>query len=171
MKAALLVVDMQRALCEGEEEAYGVAGLIERVNGLLAKARTAGAPVVFVQHEEQGGPLQYGSEAWTLDSRLSVRADDARVRKTRPDAFEATSLREVLGDAQRLVICGQQTDCCIDATVRGAAALGYQVALASDAHSTVDSGGATATQIIAAHNAALATAGAEVRPAAEISLA
>jgi nicotinamidase-related amidase len=53
------------------------------------------------------------------------------VRKTRPDAFEDTSLHDELQGVQRLVICGQQSDCCIDATVHGALARGYEVVLAA----------------------------------------
>ena len=53
------------------------------------------------------------------------------MRKTRPDAFEDTSLHDELQGVQRLVICGPQSDCCIDATVRGALARGYDVVLAA----------------------------------------
>ena len=52
----------------------------------------------------------------------------------------------------RLVICGLQTDYCVNATVRQAHALGYDVVLAADAHSTVDNGSMAAEQIIANHN-------------------
>ena len=147
-----------------------VDAVLGRVNALIGKARAAGARVVFVQHEEQGGPLRFGSEAWKLDARLAVAEGDARVRKTRPDAFEDTSLQDELQGVQRLVICGQQSDCCIDATVRGALARGYEVVLASDAHSTVDSGGTSAAQIIEQRNAALAEAGAQVRVAQAIAV-
>lgn len=131
----------------------------------------AGAPVVFVQHEEPGGPLARGSEAWQLDGRLAVSEGDVRVRKTRPDAFLDTPLREALQGVTRLVICGQQSDCCIDATVRGALALSYEVVLAADAHSTVNSGAIPAAQLIAQRNAALAEQGAVVKPAADVSFA
>ena len=44
---------------------------------------------------------------------------------------------------------------CLDATCRQAHALGYEVILVKDAHSTFDSGDLTASQIIAQTNAAL----------------
>jgi len=53
----------------------------------------------------------------------------------------------------KLVSCGLQSDCCVDATVRGALARGYDVVLVGDAHTTMDSGGLSAEQIIADHNA------------------
>ncbi|WP_395403326.1 hypothetical protein ACHMW6_32440 [Pseudoduganella sp. UC29_106] len=40
MSAALVVVDMQRGLCEGEEEAFEVENVIGRVNALIGKARS-----------------------------------------------------------------------------------------------------------------------------------
>jgi nicotinamidase-related amidase len=45
-----------------------------------------------------------------------------------------------------------QTDYCVNATVRQAHTLGYEVVLAADAHTTVDNGSLAAEQIIANHN-------------------
>jgi hypothetical protein len=39
MNKALLVIDMQRGLCSGEEEAFEVERLIECVNMLIGRAR------------------------------------------------------------------------------------------------------------------------------------
>jgi nicotinamidase-related amidase len=37
MKTALLVIDVQHALCSGEEEAFDSRGVIGRINHLLSK--------------------------------------------------------------------------------------------------------------------------------------
>jgi nicotinamidase-related amidase len=175
MKTALLVVDVQQALCTGEEAAFDIDRVIERINALVAKARSAGAPVVWIQHDEEGGPLQFDSVGWQLAQGLRVDArEDLRVRKTSPDSFNGTGLQQLLNErgVTKLVVCGLQTDCCVNATVRGAAGLGYQVVLAADAHSTVDNG--AAAQVIADHNKALATslgASIAVTPASEVRIA
>lgn len=174
MKTALLIIDMQRALCSGEEAAFEVDTLIEKVNTLVRRARAAGAPVILVQHEEDEGPFLFGTETWELADGLLVAPEDVRVRKTTPNSFHRTDLHQLLRDRgiTGLVVCGQQTECCIDTTVRQALPLGYDVTLAADAHSTID-GIIPAEQIIAHHNRTLSGMGGfgprmEVRPAAEI---
>jgi nicotinamidase-related amidase len=157
MKQALLIIDVQQALCSGPEAAFDIEGVVERINALAAQARAAGVPVVLVQHQETEGSLQFNSAGWRLYERLDARPDDLRVRKTAPDSFERTSLREMLQQKQvdQLVVGGLQTDCCVDATVRRSVALGYPVVLVSDAHSTIDQGGRSAAQVVAEHNEAL----------------
>jgi nicotinamidase-related amidase len=83
--------------------------------------------------------------------------EDLRVRKTTPDSFNLTELHALLQarGITHLVICGLQSDFCVDSTVRRALALGYEVILAADAHSTVDNGVLSAAQIIAHHNTTL----------------
>jgi nicotinamidase-related amidase len=45
------------------------------------------------------------------------------------------------------VVCGYASECCVDSTVRRAAALGYAVTLAADAHTTHDLPHATGAQV------------------------
>ncbi|WP_053146801.1 cysteine hydrolase family protein [Pseudomonas sp. P97.38] len=154
MSTALLIIDVQNGLCSGEEECFDIQRVIRTINDLSAKARAAGWPVILVQHEELEGSLTHGCDAWQLADGLLTDADDLRVRKTTPDAFYQTDLLSLLQarSIDRLVVCGLQTDYCVNATVRQAHALGYDLVLAADAHSTVDNGSMTAEQIIANHN-------------------
>jgi nicotinamidase-related amidase len=156
MTTALLVIDVQLALCSGEYECFDIKRVIENINGLSAKARAAGIPVILVQHEDD--LLKHGSEGWQLAEGLKSSPQDLRVRKTTPDSFYQTNLQKLLPkeDFERLIICGLQTDYCVNATVRQAHELGYDVVLAADAHSTVDNGNLTAEDIIAEHNKDLA---------------
>jgi nicotinamidase-related amidase len=158
MRSALLIIDIQHALCTGEEAAFDIDRVVARINAVSAKARAAAAPVILIQHESPRGPLQAGSKGWELYGALAVEASDIRLGKTATDAFHKTSLVDelrVLG-ATELVVCGLQSEFCIDSTVRGALAHGYPVTLIADAHSTVDNGVLTAAQISAHHNATLA---------------
>jgi len=177
MKTALLIIDVQKALCTGQWSAHGMDEVIGRINALAGKARAAGAPVVLIQHEESDGPLQADTEGWELDDRLAVQPGDIRLRKTACDSFHRTQLQPLLEShgVDALVVCGLQSEFCVDSTVRGALARGYPVVLAADAHSTMDNGVLTAAQITAHHNATLANLGSfgprvAVTPAAEVRI-
>ena len=175
MTTALLIIDVQQALCAGEYECFQISRVITTINDLSARARKAGVPVVFIQHEEKGSPFVHEAAGWQLAEGLETSPKDARVRKTTPDSFYQTNLQKLLpiDDFERLVICGLQTDYCVNATVRQALKLGYDVVLAADAHSTVDNGNLSAEDIIAEHNKDLAhltgsVARIDVVPAAKV---
>lgn len=158
MPTALLIIDVQQALCSGEHTTFDAAGTIARINQVSAQARSAGALVVLIQHETATGPFAQGSPGWALAQGLTVQPTDVRVRKTTPDSFQGTQLSALLQrhGVDRLVVCGMQSDFCVDTTTRRALALGYPVVLVSDGHTTVDNAVLSAAQISAHHNATLA---------------
>ncbi|MGE0313260.1 MAG: isochorismatase family protein [Lautropia sp.] len=159
MSDAVLVIDVQQGLCEGEGVAWDCDGTIARINALTARARVAGVPVVFVQHESAAGDLAYGSRGWRLAEGLQVEAGDLRVRKTTPDAFLRTDLQALLDarGVRRVAVCGMHSEFCIDSTTRGALARGYAVDLVSDAHTSAGNAALAPQQVIAHHNATLAS--------------
>jgi nicotinamidase-related amidase len=159
-KSALLIIDVQKALCSGDEAAFDIDAVVDRINQVAAKARAAGAPVIFIQHEDDGS-LPFGTEGWQLYERLVTRPEDIRVRKTASDSFHRTDLHALLQSQNvgTLVVCGLQSEFCVDTTVRRALALGYTVVLVADAHSTVANGILSAAQISAHHNHTLANIG------------
>lgn len=176
MSTALLIIDVQRALCTGEYECFDIQRVIDTINDLSTKARAADIPVILIQHEEEGD-LHYGGEGWQLADGLKTSPQDLRLRKTTRDSFYQTHLHEQLQelDADRLIICGLQTDYCVNATVREALSRGYDVVLVADAHSTVDNGPMSAEDIIAEHNKDLAhltgsVARIDVMPSSEIKV-
>ncbi len=158
MKQALLVIDVQAALCSGPWAAFEAGAMIERINSVTARAREAGVPVVLIQHEADDDTLAHASPGWQLAPGLVSAASDERLRKTASDSFHNTDLQSLLGRLQAdcLVVCGLQTDFCVDTTVRRALGLGYPVTLVSDGHSTTDNAVLPAAQIIAHHNVTLA---------------
>lgn len=157
MKPAVLVIDMQQGLCEGEGAAFDCAGTIARINDVTRKARQAGVPVLFIQHESRDGYLEHGTAAWQIASGVDVSGSDLRVRKTTPDAFLRTNLEAVLRSAhvERIVLCGMHSEFCVDTTARRALALGFPVTLVSDAHTSAGNAAISAQQVIAHHNATL----------------
>lgn len=159
MTSALIVIDVQRALFETTPAPADADAVLARINTLTDRARACGAPVIYVQHEAPGSPMDYGLPAWQLDARLQPAEGDIRVRKTTPDSFLRTDLADVLAEAgvTRLVVCGYASEFCVDTTVRRAAALGFPVTLAADAHTTQDKPHAPGAQIRAHHNATLSS--------------
>jgi nicotinamidase-related amidase len=157
MHTAVLVIDVQQGLCEGDGAAHDCTGTIVRINTVTHQARAAGVPVIFIQHESNAGYLEHGSPDWQLASGLLVQPEDRKVRKTTPDAFLRTELQDVLQTlgVKDLVICGMHSEFCVDTTVRKAMALGYPVVLVSDAHTSAGNAAITAQQVIAHHNATL----------------
>lgn len=156
MKPALIIIDAQQGLCEGEGAAFDAARILGRINRLARAARAAGAPVIWVQHEDARG-LKPGTHAWQLAEALDVQPTDVRLRKTTPDAFHRTELDALLRarGVDTLIIAGMHTEYCIDTTCRRALALGWPVRLAEDAHTSAGNVVLTPQQVIAYHNATL----------------
>ena len=156
---ALLAIDAQQALTRGRYATWEAGAVVARIRALAERARAVGAPVIFVQHEsaEPGDLLERGSEGWQLDADLQAQAQDWRVAKRSSDAFHQTDLASRLRAAgvRRLVVCGMQSEFCVDSTVRQALVQGFDVLLVQDAHTTLDSEALSAAQIRAHENATL----------------
>jgi len=174
---ALLVVDMQRSMFELTPAVADGPTLIATLEGLIARARAAGAPVLYVRNcGGPGDPDAPGTTGWELSPALPRLSAEPIVDKKQPDAFEGTNLRTLLQSRgiRRLVVAGLQSEFCIAATCRGAHARGYTVTLVEDAHGTDDTpdGGPTAREITARENAALLADGAvELVAAARVNFA
>jgi nicotinamidase-related amidase len=137
-KAALLVIDMQIALVEG---AWRADEVLTAIADLQRRAREAGAPVVFLQHNHaRYEPMMKGAPTWAIHPRVAPRDCDLVVEKTASDGFLDTVLQSELDrrGVSRLVITGGQTEFCVDATCRAALSRGFEVALVADAHTTGD---------------------------------
>jgi len=155
---ALLVIDVQAGIYERHPPFEGWPLVLEQIRGLVNRARTAFAPVIYVQHDgDEGHRLESGTAGWELHPALERAAASAVVRKTASDAFFQTTLLDELQKRgiKSLVIAGCMTQFCIDSTCRRAISLGFDVALAEDAHATADSGLLSAAQIISHHNRTL----------------
>ena len=171
---ALLVIDMQVGIVASGHQ---TDELVTRLVELVAEARAAETPVIFVQHEELDWPsMRHGGSDWQIHPALTPDAGELVVHKRVPDAFQDTPLREALAShgVRHLVVTGMQTDICVNATCRRAVSAGFDVTLVADGHSTEDSESLSAAQIIANHNRDLAQIAQldhaiTVRPRAEIT--
>ena len=152
---ALLIIDVQVGLMAS---AYKENEILDHINTLIAKARAAGTPVIYVQHDESGEQgLVVGTPAWQIHPAIAPQEGDLIVHKRVSDSFFETSLQQELEarGIKHIVVVGGQTDYCVDTTVRRATTVGYNVTLVGDAHTTEDNGVLTAEQIIAHHNRTL----------------
>ena len=132
---SLLIIDVQVGVVGA---AYQRETVIANIQTLLAAARAAGTPVIWVAHSEEQMPI--GSAAWQYVPELVRLESEPLVHKLYGDSFEATDLETALAAAKvgHLVVVGAQTDACIRSTIHGAFTRGYDVTLVSDAHTTED---------------------------------
>lgn len=181
---ALVIIDVQVAIMDGPAPGYPPIhardDVLARIDHLLQKARGAGVPVVFVQHEHPTfAPMTAGAPGWQIHPAVAPATGEVIIRKLAADAFYGTALRSELDNrgVTHLVVAGCETDLCIDTTARRALSLDFDVTLAADAHSTtsgMENGPLTPAEIIAHHNATLAnlphpTREIVVVPTAEVS--
>lgn len=130
-QSALLIVDVQVGVVA---EAGDVSRQIDQIALAVRKARDAGVPVIWVQHDED--ELPKGSAEWQWVPALVPRPEDVRVYKNFNSSFEKTTLESELAarGVSHIVLCGAVTSWCIRATAYGALERGYDLSLIGDAH-------------------------------------
>ncbi len=168
---ALMVIDVQQGLFD--EGAFEPERLVTQVKTLIDHARANDVPVIYVQHNEDpqwGGSLVGGQPGHAIHASIAPQSGDAIIQKWNPSAFMDTNLQTILEEKgiKRLILSGMQTEMCVDSTCRDAYGRGYNVTIASDAHSTMNNGVLTADQIINHTNATLRMF-AKIKPTEEIT--
>src|SRR5262245_47277643 len=150
----LLVIDMQEGLLRGDPK-HDLAGVVERINRLAERVRQRGGSVFFVQHDgPPGDAFEPSTPGWQLLRSIKVESSDRIVSKSLNDAFFKTFLHTDLTELrpERLLVTGWATDLCVDASVRSAAALGYQVVVVADCHTVSDRPHLDAKAVIEHHH-------------------
>jgi len=159
MRPALLLIDVQANMFDPAHSVESASLLLQRITGLLAKARREGAPIVFVRNcGNSGDPDARGTSGWELQPPLRAEVGEIVLDKTTCDTFSSTHLQEELAarEVTSVVIAGLQSEFCILETTLGALARNLRVTLVADGHSTYPSADREAAEISAAVNAALA---------------
>jgi nicotinamidase-related amidase len=138
---ALLIVDAQASLLDGESAVPSAKVVAARLGELLTAARAAGSLVVHLQNDGAPGSTdEPGTRGWAIHASAAPRPGEPVLRKTRDDGFDGTGLEDVFAGAgvRRMAVAGVQSEMCVSATIRGALARGFDVLLVSDAHATYD---------------------------------
>lgn len=155
---ALLILDVQVGLVHGPEKPWRCDELLETLNALMAKARSAGAPIFLARHiGPAGSPIEQGSPLTLVAPELTLLGEEVVFDKHRPNAFEMTNLADGLRacGAAGVVVTGMKTQYCVDSTCRAARDLGFDAVLIADGHTCSDTPVMSAENIIAHHNATL----------------
>ena len=139
--AALLIVDLQRAI---DDPSWGVRnnpGAEANIAALLAAWRAAGRPVFHVKHNstEPRSTYRPGQPGNDFKPAAAPRQGEAVIEKQTNAAFIGTDLEARLRRAgiSTLVIAGVITNNSVEATVRLAGNLGFDTFVVSDATATV----------------------------------
>jgi len=173
MSAALLIIDMQVGLFQGQEKPHDGERILANIQHLIARARQRQVPILAVRHTgPQGSPIAAGSAFWQLLPELELDAANATLfEKSRPNAFHGTELAHQLNamKVEDLYMVGMKTQFCIDSTCRAAADLGFKPLLVADAHTCMDTPALPAQAIIEHHNATLGAAFARLINTADIT--
>ena len=139
MKTALLVIDVQQALTD--EQPAKKEEFLRNLKLLIDAAHAGGKEVVYVRHDSGSKDiLAYGTPGWQLDRSLSLREGERIFDKRFSSAFRKTGLHDYLTSrgVGRLVVCGMQTEYCIDTSVKVAFELEYEILIPSGATTTYD---------------------------------
>lgn len=157
MKQALLIIDVQQDLVEGNSEEQGVferEKLIRNINTVIEKAINERVQIVFIRDVDVSNGEGPGFQ---IHKDINVPSTAVIFDKAATNSFYGTPLNEYLHDQtiEHLVIMGCKTEYCIDTAVRTATVNHYDVTLVGDGHSTSDSEILSAEQIIRHHNKTL----------------
>jgi len=171
---ALLVIDIQRGAFDGVRcpPIHGPTELVANASLLIAAARDAGSPTVFVQHcDVAGAPFEEGTPHWELHEQLVPNVGETIIKKYASSAFENTLLGETLERLKinDVILCGLQSEFCVRNTGNAAIDRGYNVRLAQDGHGTWPSGGQSSEVISETVNKELAARGAIVASTADLA--
>ena len=131
MKQALLIIDAQQELMDGNEqenEVFRKTELLATLNTAIQKAIDANALIVFVRDID----VASGSgEGFEVHNQIQVPQSAILINKAATNSFYGTSLLELLKEEKinHIVIGGCKTEHCIDTAVRTATVEGFDVTL------------------------------------------
>lgn len=154
MKQALLIIDAQQELIEGNDQEVSVfqkEKLIENINLVIKKATESDALIIFVRDTDVA---EGKGEGFQVHRDINLPTDSKTFDKAATNSFYGTGLKEYLDEHEikHVVIMGCQTEHCIDTAVRTATVSQLDVTLVGDGHSTTGSTVLSAEQIINHHN-------------------
>ena len=134
--SAVVMIDAQIEYVRGRLQLPDVAPALQAGTHLLERARTAGRPVLHIQHlGKAGGFFDPETENFQLAPEVSPREGEPVINKALPNAFSGTDLEERYraSGATSMIVAGFMTHMCISTTVRAALDLNIPCTVVSGA--------------------------------------
>ena len=135
----LLVVDVQKGIVN--DRLYEGNRFILNVKKLIDQAHQKNVEIIYLRHDDgQGELLHPGNPEYEIDESICVKPDEKIFDKIHNSSFFDTGLDEYLkGKGEdTIIICGLQSEYCIDATIKSGYKRGYQMIVPDGANTTVD---------------------------------
>lgn len=140
--AALIVIDVQKGFDEPGWGARNNPDMEDNVARLIASWREAKRPIVFVRHDSvlEDSPLRPGVEGNDFKDVVAGEPDLIVSKSVNSAFYGEPDLRAWLAhrDIESVVVCGIQTNHCVETTARMAGNLGFDTYFALDATHTFD---------------------------------
>ena len=135
MKTALIIIDVQNILVE---TGFETEKLLEKIAYLQDRARKQQIEIIYMQHIET--PEALTSKDWQLYAFLNRKPDEKIFQKKYNSIFKETGLKEYLDQQgiEQLVLCGMQTEYCVDTSIKVGFEYGYQLVVPEGAVTTFD---------------------------------
>jgi len=137
--STLILIDCQNTYTRGPLELDGVQAALDQAEELLDRARSAGVPVVHIQHDAgPGSAYDVREEIGAIVDRVAPREGEQTIVKHYPNSFTGTVLDAVLTQhpERPLLLAGFMTHMCVNSTARGAFSLGYAPTVVAAATAT-----------------------------------
>ena len=160
-ESTLVLIDCQNTYTRGVMELEGVQAALDEVEALLDRARSAGIPIIHIQHDDGPGSLyDIEGESGAIVPRVAPHNGEPVVVKNYPNSFVQTDFDDILktANASNVVLAGFMTHMCVNSTARGAFNLGYSptVVAAATATRALPGLGDATVPAAAVHTASLA---------------
>lgn len=123
----LLIIDLQKGIWTNQKTDMDVVTSINEINQRIKEYWSHDKPIIFIQHNDT--TLIKNSDAWQLLDNLNVSNQDYYIQTSHANAFYNTNLNELLKElvVESVEVCGSGIEYCIDATIKMAHGLGYDV--------------------------------------------
>jgi nicotinamidase-related amidase len=137
--STLIMIDCQNTYTRGVMALNGVEDALDEAAKLLERARSAGIPIVHIEHDDGDGSLyDIRAEIGQIVDRVAPQGDETVIVKNFPNSFVQTDLDDRLkaAGARSLLLAGFMTHMCVNSTARGAFNLGYAPTVVASATAT-----------------------------------